>query len=1601
MTRDVSPAWGDLLWEARGYLGLDEDEPVPVDELVAQAKANGYAERSVREALRDTDAVVAVDGRIDEPRVRLAEDGGEQPSRGDCEDETPTPDGSETTTHRPDSPRKDGWGDVDFSTSRSDSYPPALVEREQWMGRLEGEKLPFSPWGDRDHPEADADTDARYKWGLSENYVDGETVAIAEDDPRLGGRIFIQQDDDGLAFVDGDDVRDPETGEVHPAFVELLERLGVSYADVSTSGSGVHVYYFGDLPNDQGQAVFDIDDEPWGANDDAPTVEIYANKHVCVTTGERCDGSPERVFPWDDEAVEAVLEEYDAKKDPAPVAHDTDRDLDLDDHDPEATGRSETTGDVRDIVLAVDRLRPKDLPLRTRQVDTDPTGWEKWDPSSYRTSSGGDSLHRPPGEPVFHDHKHGEAFGVLSLFAAEEGIISKPWDRLAGDDWWAAVDAAREAGAGIPEYDGGEDDEEEYRADPLDAEAVFAPRRAWEAAGAVDLDPLGLPDAPDVVRAVAIAEGEADDVAEASQLGGEDYFRLYELARTEYDADLPIYVDATRAVDDFDAARAAVEHLKGWHILDELKSEITVENPGGEALAKINPTWEESESGERIIAFDSGLFWCAEHDTVIDPLRVVALENGLIDGEEDTPTGQTYLDAYELARTEYDAPLPRIRWLDSDVTPDPDAEVVLPPADELVGEFTTDRDGLDAWRDRTEDLYRDLADDASRDVVLTAEPSTGKSTAAVKTAVDKPTLLLAPRREMQAEYLAKANNEELFDGDTPSAYILPVFSEPWEGVSEEAVDAGVGAVREDDAGLDLLKDGDALRAAVEERLDANDTLEAPEPDEDVTILDRATDDTAAGEYGLEWALRASVAHRLGLRPQTIHERDTEIFGEPLPCHHTEAEEEDRTCSYTEAYDLVTDPERPIDLLIGSRVHANVESAKTYHYMEDETPRKRPRVVAIDEDPVGDYQTLWEDDARHVATWLGRVLVEDVEDGVDLQRQADTLRDSWVNRWLREDGAEALADMHARVTVGGVLAQVAAEADAEDVGDIRTIVGEEGAVTTGEAVTALEDLLNTRRRELSERTDQLLRWLSDEGKLDAVKQLPEDEERPLASFDLPEDVTPDTAFVSVVNRAFDALAEGWDLEDGDTDRLVGEFHTAADVVEGGEDAVLELVVAERSGYAHPDAHLLLAGALGGGEPLECHTELLPNREEPGRANFVEVGRSRVSYDRDGEGAVVFDPPAFEVDAGRCSVVGLDATAEKVLWWVFTGLEVDTVSPFDSAEERREFVRDTRNIQVVQTDTRDVNTYSGDPTSKSFAEDLALVEEVAEKYGGRQLRRDSLTSTGDPAVISTKKALDYLGDDLEEHASATENYWNFTGSNALGDHNIGVVLGATHPGDAVIERAAVGAGETIDPQGHGPDKTYGGEVADAMLRYVWQHQITQAVHRFGREEDGAIVFVHSAAVDEERLPVEGVGGALTAWSDAGKAVRDAMLPYLRVGAEFTVGDIVDEVDYGRRAVQKKLAEFERLGYVDRTVGGPGRANVFDPVEDPGERGHLDLPGGESVRGVESEQGRNTIQYTGSFGILAESPPSPSGATPASGVLPAPATATAGPARGDPGG
>ena len=189
-----------------------------------------------------------------------------------------------------------------------------------------------------------------------------------------------------------------------------------------------------------------------------------------------------------------------------------------------------------------------------------------------------------------------------------------------------------------------------------------------------------------------------------------------------------------------------------------------------------------------------------------------------------------------------------------------------------------------------------------------------------------------------------------------------------------------------------------------------------------------------------------------------------------------------------------------------------------------------------------------------------------------------------------------------------------------------------------------------------------------------------------------------------------------------------------------------------------------------------------------------------------------------------MVGLDATGREHLWSLATGTDVHTRDVHETARERRAFLREVLNLQVVQTSPH-IDTYSGAPQSKIFDGDVALVQSVAEEYVATQLRQDTLTATTKPGVITTKKARAEIEGRIENDIAAVNHYGNVTGLNALGELNLGAVLGCRHFGDAVVEKWAALAGETVQRSGKGSDLECGSETANTFLKHMCEDQTLQ--------------------------------------------------------------------------------------------------------------------------------------------------------------------------------
>jgi len=107
--------------------------------------------------------------------------------------------------------------------------------------------------------------------------------------------------DPPLSFVDFDDVRDPETGEVSDEVATLVDALD-GYTEVSQSGTGLHVYVRGRLP--EGTGAFATSLSQRGA------LEIYDHSRFTGGTWRHVAGTPLDKVPEATDVLEAIVFQY-------------------------------------------------------------------------------------------------------------------------------------------------------------------------------------------------------------------------------------------------------------------------------------------------------------------------------------------------------------------------------------------------------------------------------------------------------------------------------------------------------------------------------------------------------------------------------------------------------------------------------------------------------------------------------------------------------------------------------------------------------------------------------------------------------------------------------------------------------------------------------------------------------------------------------------------------------------------------------------------------------------------------------------------------------------------------------------------------------------------------------------------------------------------------------------------------------------------------------------------------------------------------------------------------------------------------------------------
>ncbi|WP_135662155.1 hypothetical protein [Halorhabdus rudnickae] len=140
-------------------------------------------------------------------------------------------------------------------------------------------------------------------------------------------------------------------------------------------------------------------------------------------------------------------------------------------------------------------------------------------------------------------------------------------------------------------------------------------------------------------------------------------------------------------------------------------------------------------------------------------------------------------------------------------------------------------------------------------------------------------------------------------------------------------------------------------------------------------------------------------------------------------------------------------------------------------------------------------------------------------------------------------------------------------------------------------------------------------------------------------------------------------------------------------------------------------------------------------------------------------------------------------------------------------------------------------------------------------------------------------EYDSEDVLELVDETKHYGNVLESNEFDDTRLGGVIGSNHYGDGYIKKWGAYAGRTVEREAIDPDApdrgenlTYG-DFVDDVLKHMREHDTLQAAMRFGRDGNGAVVYVHTDTLPEW-VPIADEGRVVSTWSDGKRDVLEAL-------------------------------------------------------------------------------------------------------------------------------
>lgn len=193
--------------------------------------------------------------------------------------------------------------------------PQTLRELDIWVVWDGEEKIPKAPWqAGTMYPcrwAADGDRDPRASFEraamVAELPIDDIHQAWPFPDgdrpDQIRPAVLLPHDPDAanIVFVDLDDVRDPESGTVTGEAIALIDQLG-GYTELSITGSGIHIYGRGTLPDGVSTVSAPLSQ--------SGRIEAYDHSRFTAGTWHHVDGTPRDTLPEVDGRFASIVGRY-------------------------------------------------------------------------------------------------------------------------------------------------------------------------------------------------------------------------------------------------------------------------------------------------------------------------------------------------------------------------------------------------------------------------------------------------------------------------------------------------------------------------------------------------------------------------------------------------------------------------------------------------------------------------------------------------------------------------------------------------------------------------------------------------------------------------------------------------------------------------------------------------------------------------------------------------------------------------------------------------------------------------------------------------------------------------------------------------------------------------------------------------------------------------------------------------------------------------------------------------------------------------------------------------------------------------------------------